>query len=69
MAIVFTKNPAVQNIQNAFNNVIVEFNSNAPSSYSKCEIEVTYLSEVYDFVITPINGDFYFNLNLIAIPQ
>ena len=66
MAIVFTKNPAVQNIQNAFNNVIVEFNSNAPSSYSKCEIEVTYLSEVYDFVITPINGDFYFNLKQIA---
>ena len=66
MAIIFTKNPAVQNIQNAFNNVIVEFNSNSPVSYSKCEIEVTYLSEVYDFVITPINRDFYFNLKQIA---
>ena len=66
MAIVFTKNPAVQNIQNAFNNVIVEFNSNAPVTYSKCEIEVTYLSEVYNFVITPIDRNFYFNLKQIA---
>ena len=66
MAIVFTKNPAVQNIQNAFNNVIVEFNSNAPVTYSKCEIEVTYLSDVYDFVITPIDRNFYFNLKQIA---
>lgn len=66
MAIVFTKNPLVQSIQNAFNNSIVEFNSNAPVNYSKSNIEVTYLSDVYSFVITPIDGVFYFNLKQIA---
>jgi len=66
MAIIFTKNPAVSIIQNAFNNNIVEFNSNVPVDYNKCEIDIAYLSQTYKFVITPIQGVFYFNLKEIV---
>tara|TARA_R110002049_G_scaffold309180_1_gene518135 strand:- start:23988 stop:25163 length:1176 start_codon:yes stop_codon:yes gene_type:complete len=67
MAIVFTKNPSITDIQSAFNNNVVEFSSDSGLDSVKCTIVLTYNFIDYIFVITPnTNNDFYFNLKEIS---
>jgi len=61
MAIIFNKSLSTSNFLNAYNNNIVEFESDNVLDSVKCEITIGSLT----FEITPINNVFYFNFKEI----